>query len=288
VNRLMSRVQHVDADPLALPLSINRPAGRVAMPDISDLWHRRELLYFLTWRDVRVRYKQTLLGAVWAVLQPVAAMVVFTLVFGHVAGLTSHGLPYSVFVYTALVPWTFFSTAVTQAANSLVLQERILTRVYFPRLLIPVAAIGACLVDLAITMGVLGGMLVYFGIWAGWNLLLLPFFVLLAFLTASAVGVWLAAVNVRYRDVRYITPFLVQIWFFATPVAYASDVVPDKYHWLFQLNPMVGVVEGFRWAALDIEPSPSAIAVAVVTTLIGCVTALLVFGHLEATFADEV
>ena len=233
MNRLMSRVQHVDADPLALPLSINRPAGRVAMPDISDLWHRRELLYFLTWRDVRVRYKQTLLGAVWAVLQPVAAMVVFTLVFGHVAGLTSHGLPYSVFVYTALVPWTFFSTAVTQAANSLVLQERILTRVYFPRLLIPVAAIGACLVDLAITMGVLGGMLLYFGIWSGWNLLLLPFFVLLALLTASAVGVWLAAVNVRYRDVRYITPFLVQIWFFATPVAYASDVVPDKYHWLF-------------------------------------------------------
>jgi lipopolysaccharide transport system permease protein len=154
--------------------------------------------------------------------------------------------------------------------------------------LIPVAAITACLVDLGITLVVLGGMLVYFGIWPGWNLLMLPVFVALAFLTASAVGVWLSAVNVRYRDVRYITPFLVQIWFFATPVAYASDVVPDKWRWLFQLNPMVGVVEGFRWATLDIEPSPSAILLALVTTLVGCVGALFVFGHLEATFADEV
>ena len=275
-------------DPASLPVSVNRPPRRVSMPEVSALWHRRELLYFLTWRDVRVRYKQTLLGASWAVLQPVAAMVVFTLVFGHVAGLTSHGLPYSVFVYAGLVPWTFFSTAVTQSASSLVMQERILTRVYFPRLLIPVAAITACLVDLGITLVVLGGMLVYFGIWPGWNLLMLPIFVALAFLTASAVGVWLSAVNVRYRDVRYITPFLVQIWFFATPVAYASDVVPDKWRWLFQLNPMVGVVEGFRWATLDIEPSPSAILLALVTTLVGCVGALFVFGHLEATFADEV
>jgi lipopolysaccharide transport system permease protein len=288
VNRQLTGTVAPVVDPASLPGSVNRPPRRVSMPEVSALWHRRELLYFLTWRDVRVRYKQTLLGASWAVLQPVAAMVVFTLVFGHVAGLTSHGLPYSVFVYAGLVPWTFFSTAVTQSASSLVMQERILTRVYFPRLLIPVAAISACLVDLAITLVVLGGMLVYFGIWPGWNLLLLPLFVALAFLTASAVGVWLSAVNVRYRDVRYITPFLVQIWFFATPVAYASDVVPDKWRWLFQLNPMVGVVEGFRWTTLDIEPSPSAILLALITTLVGCVGALFVFGHLEATFADEV
>ena len=287
MNRLLNR-PGVDMDPLPLPVSVNRPARRVAMPDVTDLWHRSELLYFLTWRDVRVRYKQTFLGAAWAVLQPVTAMVVFTLVFGHVAGLTSHNLPYSVFVYTALVPWTFFSTAVTQAANSLVLQERILTRVYFPRLLIPVAAISACLVDLAITLLVLGGMLVYFAIWPGWIILLLPLFIILAFMTASAVGVWLAAVNVRYRDVRYITPFLVQIWFFATPVAYSSEIVPDKWDWLFHLNPMVGVVEGFRWTVLGIEPSVTAIVLSVVTMLVGCVTALLVFGHLEATFADEV
>jgi lipopolysaccharide transport system permease protein len=246
------------------------------------------LLYFLTWRDVRVRYKQTFLGAAWAVLQPVTAMVVFTVVFGHVAGLTSHGLPYSLFVYTALVPWTFFSTAVTQSANSLVMQERILTRVYFPRLLIPVAAIAACLIDLAITMLVLAGMMVYFRIGVDWPLLLLPLFVVLVFLTTAAVGVWLAAVNVRYRDVRYITPFLVQIWFFATPVAYASDVVPDKWATLFHLNPMVGVVDGFRWTVLGVEPSVPAIVIAVVVALVGCVTALLVFGHLEATFADEV
>jgi lipopolysaccharide transport system permease protein len=287
MNRVLGNRLAAGAD-AAVPVSVNRPAPRVSMPDVSDLWHRRELLYFLTWRDVRVRYKQTLLGASWAVVQPVAAMVVFTLVFGHVAGLTSHGFPYSVFVYTALVPWTFFSTSITQAANSLVLQERILTRVYFPRLLIPVAAIVACLVDLAITLVVLAGLLLYFQIWAGWNVLLLPFFVALVFLTASAMGVLLAAVNVRYRDVRYITPFMVQIWFFATPVAYASDVVPDKWNWLFYLNPMAGVVEGFRWAVLGIEPSITAIVMAVITTLIACVAALLVFGHLEATFADEV
>ena len=286
MNRLLT--SPADVDPLSLPVSVNRPPGRVAMPDVSDLWHHRELLYFLTWRDVRVRYKQTFLGAAWAVVQPVAAMIVFTVVFGHVAGLTSHGLPYSLFVYTALVPWTFFSTAVTQAANSLVLQERILTRVYFPRLLIPVAAIAACLVDLAITTLVLGGMMIYFRIGVDWTLLLLPLFVVLAFLTTAAIGVWLAAVNVRYRDVRYITPFLVQIWFFATPVAYASDVVPDKWQSLFQLNPMVGVIEGFRWTVLGVEPSVTAIAIAVVMALVGCVVALLVFGHLEATFADEV
>ena len=287
MNRLLTRPA-ADADPRSLPVSINRPPRRVAIPDLSDLWHHSELLYFLTWRDVRVRYKQTFLGAAWAVVQPVAAMVIFTVVFGHVAGLTSHGLPYSLFVYTALVPWTFFSTAVTQASNSLVLQERILTRVYFPRLLIPVAAIAACLVDLAITMLVLAGMMLYFRIGVDWTLLLLPLFVLLTFLTTSAIGVWLAAVNVRYRDVRYITPFLVQIWFFATPVAYASDVVPDKWMWLFHLNPMVGVIEGFRWTVLGVEPSFTAIAIAVGMTLVGCVTALLVFGHLEATFADEV
>ena len=288
MNRLLTRQPAATADPLALPVSVNRPPRRVAVPDISDLWHHRELLYFLTWRDVRVRYKQTFLGAAWAVVQPVAAMVIFTIVFGHVAGLSSHGLPYSLFVYTALVPWTFFSTAVTQASNSLVLQERILTRVYFPRLLIPTAAIAACLVDLAITMVVLAGMLVYFRIGVDWTLLLVPLFVVLTFLTAAAVGVWLAAVNVRYRDVRYITPFLVQIWFFATPVAYASDVVPDKWQFLFQLNPMVGVIEGFRWAVLGVEPSATAIAIAVSMTLVGCIGALLVFGHLEATFADEV
>ncbi len=287
MNRLLTRAGE-DLDLLSLPVAVNRPPSRVALPPISDLGQRRELLYFLTWRDVRVRYKQTFLGALWAVLQPVAAMVVFTVVFGHVAGLTSHGLPYSLFVYTALVPWTFFSTAVTQSANSLVMQERILTRVYFPRLLIPVAAIAACLVDLAITMLVLAGMMVYFRIGVDWPVLLLPLFVVLAFLTTAAVGVWLAAVNVRYRDVRYITPFLVQIWFFATPVAYASDVVPDKWAPLFHLNPMVGVVDGFRWTVLGVEPSVPAIVIAVVVALVGCVTALLVFGHLEATFADEV
>jgi lipopolysaccharide transport system permease protein len=275
-------------DTSALRVTVNRPPRTIETPAVDALWKRRELLYFLTWRDVRVRYKQTLLGAAWAVLQPVLTTLVFTLVFGHVAGLTSHGYPYSLFVYAALVPWTFFSTAVSQAANSLVLQERILTRIYFPRLLIPVAAISAALVDLAITLAMLGVLLIYFEIWAGWNLLLLPVFVALALLVACTVGVFLAAVNVRYRDVRYITPFIIQLWFFATPVAYSSDVVPERWRALFELNPMVGVVEGFRWAALGEQPAGRAVAVAMIVTAVGCVLALLVFAKLEATFADEV
>lgn len=267
---------------------VNRPPEGIELPDVGALWRKRELLYFLTWRDVRVRYKQTALGAIWAVLQPITAMIIFTLVFGRVARLSSEGYPYSLFVYTALVPWTFFASAVTQASQSLVLQERILTRVYFPRLLIPAAAIGAVLVDLAITLVVLFILLGWFGVAPGWGMFALPLFVLLAMGAAAAVGIWLSALNVRYRDVRYVTPFLVQIWFFATPVAYTAELVPSAWQPVFALNPMVGVVEGFRWAALDAAPPGLSVLIAVGVVAVGLTCALFYFRRLEATFADEV
>ncbi len=269
-------------------ITVNRPREGVEVPDVGALWRDRELLYFLAWRDVRVRYKQTALGALWAVVQPVTAMVVFTLVFGRVARLSSEGYPYSLFVYAGLVPWTFFATSVTQAAQSLVLQERILTRVYFARLLIPVASIMAVLVDLGITMIVLAVLVAYFGIVPGWSLLALPFFIVLAMAAASAVGLWLSAVNVRYRDVSYITPFLIQIWFFITPVAYTGDLVPDRWRPLFDLNPMVGVVDGVRWSVLGTDAPSGSVLVSVAVVAVGLTAALFHFRRLEATFADEV
>ncbi|MEJ7800668.1 MAG: ABC transporter permease [Ilumatobacter sp.] len=267
---------------------MNRPREGVEVPDVGALWRDRELLYFLAWRDVRVRYKQTALGALWAVVQPVTAMAVFTLVFGRVARLSSEGYPYSLFVYAGLVPWTFFATSVTQAAQSLVMQERILTRVYFARLLIPVASIMAVLVDLGITMIVLAVLVVYFGIVPGWSLLALPFFIILAMAAASAVGLWLSAINVRYRDVRYVTPFLIQIWFFITPVAYTGDLVPDRWRPVFDLNPMVGVVDGVRWSVLGTGAPSGSVLVSVAVVAVGLTAALFHFRRLEATFADEV
>ena len=275
-------------DGRAPEVTVNRPPVGIELPDVSVLWRHRELLYFLTWRDVRVRYKQTALGAAWAILQPVTTMLIFTFIFGRIAKLDSGGVPYSIFVYTALVPWTFFSTAITQAAQSLVLQERILTRVYFPRLLIPMAAIGAVLVDLGFTFVVLAVLLLWFGILPGLAFLTLPLFILLAVLAASAVGLWLAAINVRYRDVRYISPFLVQLWFFITPVGYPADQVPSNWRWLYDLNPMVGVVDGFRWAVLGADAPGSSLVISVIVTIVGLTAALFHFRRLEATFADEV
>lgn len=267
---------------------VSRPPQGVEVPDVSALWRERELLYFLTWRDVRIRYKQTALGAIWAVLQPVSAMIVFTLVFGRVAQFSSEGVPYSLFVYTALVPWTFFSSAIAQAAQSLVLQERLLTRVYFPRLLIPTAAIAAVLVDLVITLVVLAGLLVAYGIAPRWELLALPAFALLALAAAMAVGLFLAAMNVRYRDVRYVTPFLVQIWFFATPIAYSTEIVPGRWHWLFAMNPIVGVIDGFRWSVLGTSLPEASLVATVIVVLLALTLSLFNFQRLESTFADEV
>ncbi|MDP8908840.1 MAG: ABC transporter permease [Chloroflexota bacterium] len=255
----------------------------------GELWDYRELFYFLTWRDIKVRYKQTAFGAAWAVLQPFLTMVVFSLFFGSLAGIPSGDVPYPVFAFAALVPWTFFATAVTLAGNSLVEQQRILAKVYFPRLIVPAAAVLACLVDFAIAFVVLLVMMLVYGIVPSAAILTLPFFVLLAALTALAVGLWLAALNVLYRDVRYVIPFLVQLWLFVSPVAYPSSLVPEPWDAVYGLNPMAGVIDGFRWALLsESEPPGPMLAVSVVT--IGALLAggFLYFRRMERSFADVV
>jgi lipopolysaccharide transport system permease protein len=270
-------------------VTVIQPPHGWAPLDLAELWAYRELLYFLVWRNIKVRYKQTALGAAWAVLQPFLTMVVFSVFLGRLARVPSDGLPYPVFAYTALVPWMYFANALTQASNSLVEHERIITKVYFPRLAIPMAAILGGLLDLLIAMSVLVGMLFYYGIVPGAPVWTLPFFVLLAAGAALGVGLWLAVWNVKYRDVRYVTPFIVQFWLFATPVAYPSSLVPAAWRPLYGLNPMAGVVEGFRWALLEggREPGPL-LAVSVLTVLAVLAGGLYYFRRMERTFADVV
>jgi lipopolysaccharide transport system permease protein len=262
--------------------------GWVAL-SLAELWEYRELLYFLTWRDIKVRYKQTVLGAAWAVIQPFFMMVVFTIFFGRLARLPSDGFPYPVFAFSALVAWTYFATALTQSANSLVDNARLITRVYFPRLLVPLAAVLAGLVDLAIALVVLTGLLLFYRVSPTRNMLALPFLALLAALTALAAGLWLSALNVKYRDVRYTIPFLIQFWLFATPVAYSSSLVPERWRALFGLNPMTGVVEGFRWALLGESPAfAAALPLSVLVVAVTLVGGLYFFRRTEKGFADVV
>ncbi|MDQ3849120.1 MAG: ABC transporter permease [Actinomycetota bacterium] len=269
-------------------VTVRPSSGWVAVRP-RELWEYRELFYFLTWRDIKVRYKQTALGAAWAVLQPFMTMVVFSLFFGNLAGVPSQGVPYPVFAFAALVPWTFFATAVTLAGNSLVEQERILAKVYFPRLAVPAAAVLACLVDFAIAFVVLLGMMLVYGITPSLAILTLPFFVVLAAVTALAVGLWLSALNVLYRDVRYALPFLVQLWLFVSPVAYPSSLVPEPWDAVYGLNPMAGVIEGFRWALLGKAEAPGPmLAVSVLAVAALLVGGLLYFRRMERSFADVV
>ncbi|BDZ44155.1 ABC transporter permease [Naasia aerilata] len=257
--------------------------------DWAELWAYRDLLYFLTWRDVKVRYKQTALGVAWAVLQPVAAMLVFSVFFGLLARLPSDGVPYPVFAYAALVPWTFFANAVIQGSNSLVDQEALLTKVYFPRLLAPTAAVLAGLIDVAIAAVVLIAMLLIYGIVPTLALLTIPLFLVLACVTALAVAIWLSALNVRFRDVRYTLPFLVQIWLFASPVVYPSSLVPAPWNLLYALNPMASVIDGFRWALLGTAEFPGLrllVSLAVVALLL--VGGLRYFRSVERSFADAI
>ncbi|WP_101948157.1 ABC transporter permease [Mycobacterium sp. 3519A] len=255
----------------------------------KDLWAYRDVLYFLTWRDIKVRYKQTALGAAWAILQPLLTMVVFSIFFGRLGGIPSGDHPYPVFAYVALVPWTFFANAVTQASNSLVDEEEILTKVYFPRLLVPTAAVLAGLVDVAIAFVVLVGLLLAYGITPTTAVLMIPLLVAFAAITALAVSLWLSALNVRYRDVRYTLPFLVSLWLFASPVAYPSSLVPEPWRLIYGLNPMVGVVDGFRWALLG-NPEMPGIAMFVSVTVVVVLFAggLIYFRRMERSFADAV
>ena len=273
----------------AVPVIEIRPRrGRVPI-DLSGLWQHRELLYFLTWRDLKVRYRQTLLGAAWAVIQPLVTMVVFSVIFGRIVMIPSDGVPYPVFALAALVPWTFFANGVTQAANSLVGSQNLLKKVYFPRLVIPIAAVLTGTVDLAIAGVVLLALMLAFGIAPTLAGVWIAPLVALAFVTALGVGVWLAALNVRYRDVRYVVPFLLQVWLFATPIAYPSSLLDEPWRTLYALNPMVGVVEGTRWALLSTATAPGPlILVSGAVALLLLVSGSAYFRHVEGTFADVV
>jgi lipopolysaccharide transport system permease protein len=265
------------------------PSKGFVRPNLRDVWTYRELLYFLIWRDVKVRYKQTVLGAAWAILQPVMTMVVFSVFFGRLAKMPSDGIPYPVFAFTALLPWQLFAYSLTAASNSLVGSQHLITKVYFPRLVVPLAAVLAGLVDFGIAFVVLVGLMWYYAIVPTAATAVLPLFVLLAIATALAVGLWLSSLNVKYRDVRYALPFLTQFWLFATPVAYPSSLVPETWRSLLGLNPMAGVVEGFRWALLGTSggtgPMLAVSVVAVAGLLIG---GLMYFRQTERSFADLV
>jgi len=256
---------------------------------LSELWEYRELLYFLTWRDIKVRYKQTVIGAAWAIIQPFFAMVVFSIFFGQLAKIPSDGIPYPIFTYCALLPWQLFAHALNESSNSLVANQGLITKVYFPRLIIPVAPVLAGLIDFGIAFLVLIGMMLFYGIIPTFAIVTLPLFLILAVATALSVGLWLSALNVQYRDVRYTIPFLTQFWLFATPVAYSSSLVPESWRALYGLNPMAGVVEGFRWALLGKTEGPGALlAVSIIVVVALLIGGLYYFRRMEKTFADVV
>lgn len=254
-----------------------------------ELWRYRELVYFLSWRDVKVRYKQTVLGVGWAIIQPVLNMIVFTVIFGRVAHLPSDGVPYALFTLTALLPWTYFSYVLTQAGNSLVFNAPMLSKVYFPRLVLPLAAAIAGFVDLFIAFVLLAGMMVYFHVHLHPQVLLMPLFLVLATAVALAVGIWFAALNAKFRDVKYVVPLLTQVWLYASPVAYASTLIPGKWAMIYAVNPMAGVIEGFRWTLLGVGPAPGAsLAISVGITAIVLFSGLVYFRTVEQTLADVV
>jgi lipopolysaccharide transport system permease protein len=281
--------QSVLKDPTEIPLVVFEPSKGWTSLKLQELWEYRELLYFLTWRDVKVRYKQAALGVAWTIIQPLMAMVIFSLIFGQLARLPSEGIPYPIFSYAALLPWQLFSGALTRAGTSLVGNANLLTKVYFPRLIIPLSAITAGLVDFAISFLVLLGLMFYYAIIPTWTILLLPFLVLFAVLTALGVGLWLSALNVQYRDVQHMIPFLVQFWMFASPVAYSAGLIP-KGLWriVYGLNPMAGVIHGFRWVLLNSKPPDELMIVSVIMVVMLLISGLFYFKRMEKMFADIV
>jgi lipopolysaccharide transport system permease protein len=257
--------------------------------DLGELWAYRELLYFFVWRDIKVRYKQTVIGAAWAILQPVLTMVVFSLFFGKLAKIPSQGLPYPIFYYSALLPWMYFATAMQGATNIVVDSQRVITKIYFPRVVLPIASVLSGLLDFAISFGVFLIMMAYYRIVPMASVIWLPAFLLLAVLTALGVGLWLSALNALYRDVRYVVPFLVQFWMFASPVAYPSSLVPERWRWLYGLNPMAGVIEGFRWALTGHgQPPGILLAASSVAVLLLVFSGLIYYHAVEGTMADVV
>jgi homopolymeric O-antigen transport system permease protein len=269
-------------------LRIKPSSGWVSLR-LRDLWEYRELLYFLVWRDIKLRYKQTALGATWAIIQPFLTMVVFSLFFGKLGKMSSDGIPYPIFSFAALVPWTFFANGLNQASNSLVGSSNLIKKVYFPRLAVPIATVLSGIVDFALSFVVLLGMMLYYHIVPTMNVVWLPLFLLLTLITSLGVSLWFSALNVEFRDVRYVVPFIVQFWLFATPIAYSSRLLPEPWRTLYGMNPMVGVVEGFRWALLGTNTRPGPmIAVSSLVALLLLIGGAYYFRRMERTFADLV
>jgi lipopolysaccharide transport system permease protein len=276
-------------EPSSLPHKRIQPSHGFVPVDVRELLRFRELLLFLTWRDIKVRYKQTIMGASWAIIQPFFTMVIFSLFFGGLAQVPSDDVPYPIFSYAALVPWTFFATSLTQASNSLVSNANMIKKIYFPRLFMPVAPVLAALVDFVLAFVVLLAMMAYFEIAPTMNVIWLPAFLLLAIVTAVGASLWLSAMNVQFRDVRYTIPFLIQAWLFLTPIAYPSSLLSESWRPLYAVNPMVGVVEGFRWALLGTETAPGPmLIVSVLVALVLLVSGLYYFRRMEKSFADVV
>jgi len=279
----------ITAIPIDQPILLIVPPRGWFNLDFAELWDARELLYFFVWRDVKIRYKQTAIGAAWAVLQPLMTMAVFSLFFGRLAKIPSQGLPYPIFYYSALLAWTYFAGALQSTTNVVVEQQRVITKVYFPRLVLPLSAVIGGLVDFAIAFLVFLAMMAYYRIVTGPAILLFPCFLLLAVLTALGVGLWLSALNAIYRDVRYVMPFLVQFWMFASPVAYPSSLVPERWRWLYGLNPMAGVIEGFRWSLTGRgEPPTVMLAASTAAVLMILVGGVAYFQRMEGTIADVI
>jgi len=274
---------------MSAPTVVIEPTRRLFDLDLESLWEYRELLYFLVWRDVKVRYKQTMIGVAWVLLQPLLTMLVFTVVFSYLARIPSDGLPYPLFAYTALLPWTYFSQALNRGGSALVANANLISKVYFPRLIIPLSAVVAPAVDLLLSFVLLLGLMVWYGVAPTWGVLALPLFLFLALMTALAVALLLSPLHVSYRDVGYITPFVVQFWMFASPVIYPASLVPEPWRLLYSLNPMVGVIEGFRWALLGKEhPDFMVMGVSAAVVLALLLAGVVCFRRMERTFADVV
>ena len=276
----------MSAHPTTAPVTYIRPGTRAMSMTLDEVWQARELLYFLVWRDVKVRYKQTALGVAWSVLQPFLTMVVFTIFFGRLAGVPSDGVPYPLFSLAALVPWTYFSTAVSNGSSSLVGNQHLIAKVYFPRVLVPLTAVLMPAVDLAVSFGMLVILMTWYHVVPTTAMLLLPFYVALALVSALAVTLWTSALTVRYRDARYVLPFLVQTWLFVTPVAYPTSMVPERWRFLYALNPMVTVVEGFRSSLLG-TPAPAAMAAVALGAVVAALAAgIAYFRSVEGSIVD--
>lgn len=261
--------------------------------NLKELWDYRDLLYFFTWRDIKVRYKQTLLGFTWAIIQPLCAMLIFTIFFGKLANIPSDGVPYPIFAYTALLPWTLFSESINRSTNTMVLNSNIIKKVYFPRIALPVSSVLSPLVDFVFAFAILLLMMAYYslttsGIELTINIIWLPFFVLLAMITSLGIGLWMSALNVMYRDFQYVVPFMIQIWMFASPVVYPASMVPTSFQLIYGLNPMTGVIEGFRWSLLGTNAPSSIIIVSAAIALAILVSGMLYFSRMQKRFADEV